>query len=104
MKLEWLFRLPQSFYPVQTNGYITVNPGDTLAARCVMVNDLDHAVYTGPRDADEMCVYYVMYYVENYGTELTSDQVIWAEVLLGYYWPSDYWKPSYCRNLLSVPY
>jgi hypothetical protein len=41
-----------------------------------MVNDLDHTVYTGPRDSDEMCVYYVMYYVENFGDELTSDQVI----------------------------
>ena len=68
-------RLPQSFYPVETNGYITVNPGDTLVARCAMVNDLDHTVYTGPKDSDEMCVYYVMYYVENYGQELTSDQV-----------------------------
>jgi hypothetical protein len=68
--------LPQSFYPVQTNGYITVNPGDTLVARCAMVNDLDHIVYTGPKDSGEMCVFYVMYYVENYGQELTSDQVI----------------------------
>ena len=52
-----------------------MNPGDTLVARCAMINDLDHTVYTGPRDSDEMCVYYVMYYVENYGEELTSDQV-----------------------------
>ena len=54
---------------------MTVNPGDTLAARCAMVNTLDHPVFTGPKDSDEMCVYYVMYYVENFGQELTSDMV-----------------------------
>ena len=40
-----------------------------------MVNTLDHPVFTGPKDSDEMCVYYVMYYVENFGQELTSDMV-----------------------------
>ncbi len=29
-----------------------------------MVNDQDHLITTGPKDSDEMCIFYVMYYVE----------------------------------------
>jgi hypothetical protein len=35
---------------------MTVNPGDTLAARCAMVNNLDYTVYTGPRYRDETSI------------------------------------------------
>ena len=63
--MEFSFsRLPHAFYPVQTDGYIEIGPGDKLAARCIMVNDQDHLITTGPKDSDEMCIFYVMYYVE----------------------------------------
>ena len=29
-----------------------------------MVNDQEKAISTGPKDSDEMCIFYVMYYVE----------------------------------------
>jgi hypothetical protein len=57
-------RLPHAFYPVQTDGYVEIGPGDKLAARCIMVNDQNRTVTTGPRDSDEMCIFYVMYYIE----------------------------------------
>ena len=56
--------MPHAFYPVQTDGYIEIGPGDQLAARCIMVNDQDHVITTGPKDSDEMCIFYVMYYIE----------------------------------------
>lgn len=67
-KLSLLFndydRLPQAFYPVQTNGYIKISAGDKLAARCIMVNDQDHPISTGPKDSDEMCLFYIMYFID----------------------------------------
>ena len=36
-----------------------------LASRCLMVNDRDKIVYTGPSDMDEMCIFYIMYYIES---------------------------------------
>ena len=35
-----------------------------MAARCIMVNDQSRVISTGPKDSDEMCIFYVMYYVE----------------------------------------
>ena len=66
------FRLPHAFYPVQTNGYVRVSPGDKLAARCIMVNDQTRVIRTGPKDSDEMCIFYVMYYVESEKEPLES--------------------------------
>jgi hypothetical protein len=54
-----------------------VRPGDMLAARCIMVNDLDKVVYSGPTDSDEMCVYYIMYWIDNDdGKEITESQIL----------------------------
>ena len=68
------FRLPHAFYPVQTNGYVKISPGDKLAARCIMVNDQTRTIQTGPKDSDEMCIFYVMYYVDT-DKEPSIDQV-----------------------------
>ncbi|CAL1535410.1 unnamed protein product [Lymnaea stagnalis] len=56
-------RLPEMFYNVTSSG-ITVKKGDILAARCTMENTLDHTVQIGPTQNDEMCNFYIMYYVE----------------------------------------
>lgn len=53
-------QLPQMFYPISTN--ITIKKGDTIAARCTMLNNLDHPVFVGATGDDEMCNFYVMYY------------------------------------------
>lgn len=56
-------QLPQMFYPVENNTPIRI--GDVLAARCTMNNTRDHTVNIGPTNEDEMCNFYLMYWVEN---------------------------------------
>jgi len=54
---------PQMFYPVTNK--IPVTYGDVLAARCTMKSTRDKVTYIGATNADEMCNFYIMYYVEN---------------------------------------
>lgn len=54
---------PQMFYNV-TNPGMTVEEGDVLAARCTMVNDEDKTIKIGSTSKDEMCNFYIMYYVD----------------------------------------
>ncbi|CAB3360849.1 Hypothetical predicted protein [Cloeon dipterum] len=54
---------PQMFYPIESK--VTVRKGDTLAARCTMVSDRDFTTQIGMTFNDEMCNFYIMYYVEN---------------------------------------
>ncbi|CAK1601715.1 unnamed protein product [Parnassius mnemosyne] len=56
-------QLPQMFYPVVDK--TPVRKGDVLAARCTMNNTHDYPVKIGPTNNDEMCNFYLMYYVEN---------------------------------------
>lgn len=56
-------KLPQMFYNTTSSG-LTIQPGDILAARCTMKNDLDRKVYIGATQNDEMCNFYMMYYVD----------------------------------------
>ena len=54
---------PQAFYPL--NQTVTVNPGDTLFARCVY-NSMSKSkvTYIGSTAGDEMCNLYLMFYSE----------------------------------------
>lgn len=54
---------PQMFYPVHNNGSIV--KGDILAARCTMTSNRDRITDTGATANDEMCNFYLMYYVDN---------------------------------------
>ncbi|KAL7302785.1 hypothetical protein TKK_0004826 [Trichogramma kaykai] len=54
---------PQMFYETSYRG--TVEMGDTLAARCTMRSDRDTWTYVGGTNKDEMCNFYMMYWVEN---------------------------------------
>jgi peptidylglycine monooxygenase len=54
---------PQMFYNVTHPG-MTVKNGDILAARCTMVNDEDRTIKIGATSNDEMCNFYIMYYVD----------------------------------------
>lgn len=65
-------RLPEMFYNVTSPG-ITVKKGDILAARCTMENTLDHKVQIGSTQNDEMCNFYIMYYVEKLPSLETND-------------------------------
>jgi len=53
---------PQMFYPIN-DAEMTFTKGDVLAARCTMVNHHPHDVYIGQTNKDEMCNFYVMYWV-----------------------------------------
>ncbi|WAR00149.1 AMDB-like protein [Mya arenaria] len=53
---------PQAFYPVK--GDIAINPGDILAARCTYNSTgRGRATYIGSTSEDEMCNFYIMYYM-----------------------------------------
>lgn len=75
--------IPQMFYNV-TNPGMTVRNGDILAARCTMVNDEDRDIKIGATSKDEMCNFYIMYYVEG-DHELSQDYCFSAGP------PSWYW-------------
>lgn len=54
---------PQMFYPVINQ--TPIKEGDFLAARCTMVSNRHSYTYIGATNEDEMCNFYLMYYVEN---------------------------------------
>jgi len=54
---------PQLFQPVGDKS-VVVSQGDVLAARCVMKNEEKREIPIGPGSNDEMCNYYLMYWVE----------------------------------------
>ncbi|XP_063836317.1 peptidylglycine alpha-hydroxylating monooxygenase [Ostrinia nubilalis] len=56
-------QLPQMFYPVADN--TPIKQGDVLAARCTMNNTHTFPVKIGATNKDEMCNFYLMYWVEN---------------------------------------
>ncbi|KAL0963177.1 hypothetical protein UPYG_G00350720 [Umbra pygmaea] len=57
-------QLPQAFYPA-TKG-TDVRYGDTLAARCVFTGEgMTTKTYIGGTASDEMCNFYIMYYMES---------------------------------------
>ncbi|XP_013149632.1 PREDICTED: peptidylglycine alpha-hydroxylating monooxygenase [Papilio polytes] len=55
-------QLPQMFYPVADSA--PLRRGDVLAARCTMNNTHAYPVKIGPTNKDEMCNFYLMYWVE----------------------------------------
>ncbi|XP_062409751.1 peptidyl-glycine alpha-amidating monooxygenase B isoform X2 [Sardina pilchardus] len=57
-------QLPQAFYPVSNS--IAVEYGDTLAARCVFTGEgKTTKTIIGGTSEDEMCNFYMMYYMES---------------------------------------
>ncbi|XP_070599076.1 peptidyl-glycine alpha-amidating monooxygenase isoform X2 [Erythrolamprus reginae] len=56
-------QLPQAFYPVESP--VEVKYGDILAARCVFTGEgRTSETYIGGTARDEMCNFYIMYYME----------------------------------------
>ncbi len=62
---------PQMFYPVVDKD-MTIKKSNIVAARCTMVNNHDHTVYVGATGKDEMCNFYLMYWV-NGGKPITPN-------------------------------
>ncbi|KAF7642390.1 hypothetical protein LDENG_00258640 [Lucifuga dentata] len=57
-------QLPQAFYPA--NRDVTIKYGDTVAARCVFTGEgRQSKTYIGGTSEDEMCNFYLMYYMDN---------------------------------------
>ncbi|XP_042365870.1 peptidyl-glycine alpha-amidating monooxygenase isoform X1 [Plectropomus leopardus] len=57
-------QLPQAFYPV--NQELNVKYGDTIAARCVFSGEgRTSKTYIGGTSDDEMCNFYIMYYMDS---------------------------------------
>jgi len=56
-------QLPQMFYPVEDPDMV-IRRGDTLAARCTMVSYRDRITWIGATAEDEMCNFYMMYWVQ----------------------------------------
>lgn len=53
---------PQMFYPTENTEPIVY--GDQLASRCTMKSNRHRYTFTGPTNEDEMCNFYLMYYVK----------------------------------------
>lgn len=65
-------QLPQMFYPVHDDT-VTLTSGDRIASRCTMVNENDDSVYVGSTRKDEMCNFYLMFWVD--GTEIPKQLI-----------------------------
>jgi len=76
-EMEWTLigkkdpQLPQMFYPI-ADPSLTVKRGDTIAARCTMVSYRDRITWVGATAEDEMCNFYMMYWVD--GQEKLSSE------------------------------
>ncbi|XP_019872325.2 peptidylglycine alpha-hydroxylating monooxygenase [Aethina tumida] len=82
---------PQMFYPVFDN--TSIKNGDILAARCTMDSRSRRDVTkVGPTNKDEMCNFYLMYYVEN-GKPLNMKYCSSEGP------PYFYWKSSHLKNI-----
>lgn len=55
-------QLPQMFFPVSNK--VEINKGDVIVGRCTMKNFVDRTVHIGSTGDDEMCNFYIMYYVK----------------------------------------
>ncbi|XP_067666328.1 probable peptidylglycine alpha-hydroxylating monooxygenase 1 isoform X1 [Haliotis asinina] len=74
---------PQMFYNATTPN-MTVKQGDILAARCTMINDKDTTVRIGATQNDEMCNFYIMYYVE--GKDIMNENYCFTSGPPNYSW------------------
>ena len=82
---------PQMFYPVHDTRPITQN--DTLVARCTMESSRDRWTYIGATNKDEMCNFYLMYYVKN--SDPLNEKYCFSSGPPYFYWKS--------AGLLNIP-
>lgn len=64
----------QMFYEVENPDGVIIKQHDFIAARCDFVNNEDRTVITGETQNDEMCNFYIMYYVDGVN-EVVADSV-----------------------------
>ena len=74
------------FYPVHDKDLV-IRQNDVMAARCTMDNYKDHMVNIGSTGNDEMCNFYMMYYVN--GDRILQKKYCFSAGPPYYYWTSD---------------
>ncbi|XP_035211350.1 peptidylglycine alpha-hydroxylating monooxygenase-like isoform X2 [Stegodyphus dumicola] len=77
---------PQMFYPVEDKN-LTIGYGDIMATRCTMYNFRDTDTYIGYSSDDEMCTYYIMYYIN--ADRTLSKNICFTSGPPDYYWSTD---------------
>ncbi|EJW87966.1 hypothetical protein WUBG_01124 [Wuchereria bancrofti] len=77
--------LPQLFQSIKKN--ITIRQGDVVAARCVLNNKEDQEFTMGNTSDDEMCNYYLMYWV--LGDRILRDNTCYSPGPPEYHWTSE---------------
>jgi peptidylglycine monooxygenase len=78
-------QLPQMFYPTAND--VTIKQGDYVAAVCTMFNFQSHVVRIGSTGNDEMCNFYMMYWVD--GDQLLDDNICASPGPPTYYFGND---------------
>ncbi|KRX18907.1 putative peptidylglycine alpha-hydroxylating monooxygenase Y71G12B.4 [Trichinella nelsoni] len=78
---------PQMFYPVN-NTDMVIRKNDIVAARCTMENTEDRDIKIGATGDDEMCNFYIMYFVRN-GSSILKDNTCTSAGPPNYYWGRD---------------
>jgi len=78
-------QLPQMFYPTAND--VTIKQGDYIAAMCTMFNSQSHIVRIGSTADDEMCNFYMMYWVD--GDQLLDETVCSSPGPPNYYFGHD---------------
>jgi len=78
-------QLPQMFYPTAKD--VSIKQGDRVAAVCTMFNSQSHTVRIGSTGNDEMCNFYMMYWVD--GDRLLEDDVCTSAGPPSYYFAHD---------------
>lgn len=73
---------PQMFYPVESRS--PIKNGDVVAARCTMESHRNRVTEIGATNEDEMCNFYLMYYVEN--EDPLSMKYCFSQGPPNYYW------------------
>uniref|UniRef100_A0A915DGP2 peptidylglycine monooxygenase n=1 Tax=Ditylenchus dipsaci TaxID=166011 RepID=A0A915DGP2_9BILA len=76
-------QLPQLFETV-ANQSIVVSQGDILAARCNIKNTEDRKIEVGSTSEDEMCNFYMMYWVE--GEDVLQNHICYSPGSPSYKW------------------
>ncbi|XP_015915160.1 peptidylglycine alpha-hydroxylating monooxygenase [Parasteatoda tepidariorum] len=87
---------PQMFYPVEDKS-LTIEYGDVVAARCTMYNFRDRDTYIGSTGEDEMCNFYMMYYVD--GDKPMEEKYCFTSGPPVYYWSRDFKVGSVPKNI-----
>ncbi|XP_076302557.1 peptidylglycine alpha-hydroxylating monooxygenase-like [Lasioglossum baleicum] len=84
---------PQMFYPIHNE--VTIGQGDRVAARCTMYSTRDSWTFVGATKADEMCNFYLMYYVQD-------DEPLSMKFCFTKGPPFYYWKDSELYNIPTI--